>query len=74
MAKAATQRRHALGITQQELAELAGVGVSSVRALESGIDTMTMSIVMRILAALGLRLLISGDGGRDAIPLHGRHG
>ena len=39
---------------QVDLADLAGVGLSSVRALEAGQSTVTLEITLRVLDALGL--------------------
>lgn len=50
------ERRHALGLTQLDLADLADVGVSSVRTLEAGGASTTLAITLRILDALGLTL------------------
>jgi len=50
----ATRRRLLLRLTQHELADLAAVGVSSVRALEAGQETLTLAVALRILEALGL--------------------
>ena len=47
-------RRLAIGLTQVDLADLAGVGISSVRALEAGKATVTLEIALRVLDALGL--------------------
>jgi transcriptional regulator with XRE-family HTH domain len=55
----ATDRRLALGLAQSELADLADVGVSSVRALEAGQATMTLAIAIRILDALGLAAAVA---------------
>lgn len=49
-----SDRRLAVGLTQVDLADLAGVGVSSVRALEAGKQTVTLAVAVRILDALGL--------------------
>lgn len=53
---AAAEQRHRLGMTQRDLAELAGVGLSSVHALETGSDRLTMAVVQQILDVLGLTL------------------
>jgi y4mF family transcriptional regulator len=47
-------RRLALGLTQSALADLAGVGISSVRALEAGRVTVTLGVTLQVLDALGL--------------------
>ncbi len=51
------QRRQTLGLTQLDLADLADVGVSSVRTVESGQSSPTLAITLRILDALGLSLV-----------------
>ena len=51
-----TDRRLTLGLTQAELADLAGVGLSSVRRLERGQDSVTLNILLAVLDALGLAL------------------
>jgi y4mF family transcriptional regulator len=51
------ERRRTLGLTQVELADLADVGVSSVRTLEAGQTSPTLAISLRILDALGLTLV-----------------
>jgi predicted transcriptional regulator len=51
------QRRRTLGLTQLDLADLADVGVSSVRTLEAGQLSPTLAITLRILDALGLTLV-----------------
>jgi len=57
-------RRLQLGLTQADLADLAGVGLSSVRALEAGRETVGLSIALAVLEALGLGL---GIGTRPAL-------
>ncbi|MFI6867117.1 helix-turn-helix domain-containing protein [Nocardia sp. NPDC050406] len=73
------QRRHALGLTQLDVAILADVGVSSVRTLEAGQTSPTLAITLRILDALGLTLAsmpradlreLSGD----TVELHAQSG
>ncbi|MBF6239021.1 helix-turn-helix transcriptional regulator [Nocardia otitidiscaviarum] len=51
------ERRRTLGLTQLDLADLADVGVSSVRTLEAGQTSPTLAISLRILNALGLTLV-----------------
>ncbi len=50
-------RRCTLGLTQADLADLADVGVSSVRTLEAGHTSPTLAITLRVLDALGLTLV-----------------
>ncbi len=49
-------RRKALGLTQQDLADLAGCSVRFVGELEAGKDTVRLDIVGACLEALGLEL------------------
>ncbi|MFF3574222.1 helix-turn-helix domain-containing protein [Nocardia jiangxiensis] len=51
------ERRRALKLTQRDLADLADVGISSVRTLEAGHTSQTMAVTLRILDALGLTLV-----------------
>jgi y4mF family transcriptional regulator len=57
-------RRLQLGLTQADLADLSGVGLSSVRALEAGRESVGLAIALHVLAALGLGL---GLGPRPAL-------
>ncbi|MGX1812046.1 helix-turn-helix domain-containing protein [Nocardia sp. NPDC055321] len=52
-----TERRLALRLTQLDLADLADVGLSSVRNLEAGRTSPTLTTSLRILDALGLTLV-----------------
>ena len=54
LARAVADRRLALGLTQADLADLAGVGLASVRGLEAGKSSLSLSVALRILDALGL--------------------
>ena len=51
-------RRKALGLGQEELAELAGVSVRFVRALEHGKISARLDKVFDVLEALGLEVTI----------------
>jgi transcriptional regulator with XRE-family HTH domain len=57
-------RRIQLGLTQQLLADLAGVSRYSVQSLEYGTGPVKLGSVVQIAEALGLRLdLTTADGG-----------
>ncbi|MFC9896116.1 helix-turn-helix domain-containing protein [Nocardia sp. NPDC127579] len=70
------ERRLRLGLTQVELADLADVGLSSVRTLEAGQASTTMAVALRVLDALGLSLLAvpqidARTTGGDAVEVRG---
>ena len=52
-------RRHQLGITQQELADLAGVSRSSVQSIESGKGSVQLDLAEAIADALGCDLSLT---------------
>lgn len=56
LARVFTDRRLALRITQQNLADLAGVSRYSVQSLERGSDAIKLGSVLAIAEVLGLRL------------------
>ena len=62
------ERRLQMGLTQADLADLAGVGLSSVRALEAGRATVTLAVALTVLDALGLAV---GLGPRSALQAAG---
>jgi HTH-type transcriptional regulator / antitoxin HipB len=55
-------RREDLGLSQIELAELAGCSTRFVHTVEAGKPTLRLDAVLRVLQALGLRLEIQGPG------------
>ena len=50
--------RRAAGLTQQQLAELAGVGRSSVYEIEHGSDSVQLSTLLPVLKVLSITLRI----------------
>ena len=53
------ERRRALGLRQDEVAALAGVGVRSVHAVEAAKATVRLDILVAVADVLGLRLALS---------------
>ncbi len=61
LGRAVSRRRRALGVTQADLAALAGVSTRSVTALEAGKPTTRLDIVLPVLAALGIDLVAAAE-------------
>ena len=59
---AVRQVRKAHGLTQAELAGLAGTGPRFISELERGKASTELGKVLDVLAVLGLRLLLAGAG------------
>ena len=51
-------RRHSLGLTQAEVADLAGCNVRFVTQLERGKTTVRLDKLLSVLAALGLEVAL----------------
>lgn len=49
-------RRKELGVTQQEVADLAAVGINSLVAIERGTGNPSLKTLLRILEVLGLEI------------------
>lgn len=49
-------RREQLGVTQEQLAELAAVGLRTVKALDSGKGNPTVSTLIKLADVLGMEL------------------
>jgi HTH-type transcriptional regulator/antitoxin HipB len=65
------------GLTQKELADLAGVGVSSVYTIEHGKDSVQLETLLKVLSILNITLSVAGPlmetleekpGRRDETP------
>jgi y4mF family transcriptional regulator len=54
--EALKERRKSLSITQEHLAELAGVGLRTIKAIESGEGNPTLETVLKIADVLGMKL------------------
>lgn len=52
--------RREMGLTQQELADLAGVSDATVRQIEHGTGKGTLGSLMAVLEVLGLHLEVNG--------------
>ena len=50
-------RRKTLAISQQDLAEMAGLGVATIKDIERGKGNPSLSTVARILDVLGMELV-----------------
>ncbi|MDQ2826491.1 MAG: helix-turn-helix transcriptional regulator [Actinomycetota bacterium] len=59
LASLVRERRKALSLTQQDVADLAGCSVRFVRAFESGKATVRLDKMVAVLDALGLELSAS---------------
>jgi HTH-type transcriptional regulator/antitoxin HipB len=68
-AAALKSRRRALGLRQEEVADLAGVSERFVYALENGKQSAQLDKVLSVLSALGLHLELR-RGGAIAVTVH----
>ena len=60
-------RRKHLGLTQDEAAQLRGLAVRTVRAVEAGYVTERLDALLAILTALGLQLHLVGGNDPGAL-------
>lgn len=56
--EALKQRRNVLNITQQDLAELSGVGLRTLKTLESGKSNPTFETLNKLAEVLGMELTL----------------
>lgn len=54
--KRVCERRHELGINQQTLADLSGVGINTIVAIERGNGNPSMDTLEKVLKSLGLEI------------------
>ena len=66
--------RERLGLTQSDLALAAGVGLRFIVDLERGKPTVRLSLVLRVIDALGGHLTLSGLPSPSHRAGRGRHG
>ena len=52
------ERRTLLGISQQDLADFSGVGISTVKDLERGVGNPSMKTLKKILDVVGLEMAL----------------
>jgi y4mF family transcriptional regulator len=69
LAETFVARRHQLRMTQAELALLAGVGRSTVQALEGGKNTVQLDSVVAVADALGCDIALLARAGSFVPPL-----
>lgn len=62
LGQALRERRRHLGLSQQDLADLADVGVRLVHEVERGSTGVRLANLLRLLDALGLALALTGPG------------
>ncbi len=68
LGSAVRARRRQLGLSQVETAELAGVAVRTVHAVEAGKATVRMDALLAVLGALGLQLRLERGGAGRILP------
>ena len=56
LSKAISIRRKALGISQNDLAEMSGVSLATIKNIERGAGNPSLETVEKILAVLGLEI------------------
>lgn len=60
IANSLKEYRKSNGLTQQDIADLAGVSRKAINELEQGKDTIQFKIVLKVLAVTDLRLTLEG--------------
>ena len=52
------ERRTLLGISQQDLSDYSGVGISTVKDLERGVSNPSLQTLQKILDVLGMEMVL----------------
>lgn len=52
------ERRALLGISQQDLADYSGVGISTVKDLERGVGNPSMETLRKVLDVVGMEMVL----------------
>ena len=52
------ERRALLGISQQDLADYSGVGISTVKDIERGVGNPSLQTITKILDVVGLEMVL----------------
>ena len=52
------ERRALLGISQQDLSDYSGIGISTVKDLERGVGNPTLHTLQKILDVLGMEMML----------------
>lgn len=58
LAKVIIERRALLGISQQDLSDYSGVGISTIKDLERGVGNPSIKTLNKILEVVGLEMLL----------------
>ena len=56
--KTIKERRALLGISQQDLADYSGVGISTVKDLERGVGNPSMGTLRKVLDVVGMEMVL----------------
>lgn len=56
--KVIKERRALLGISQQDLSDYSGVGISTVKDLERGVGNPSIDTLRKILGVVGLEMIL----------------
>lgn len=52
------ERRALLGISQQDLADFSGIGISTIKDLERGVGNPSLQTLQKILDVVGMEIII----------------